>query len=128
MGEPAVKNAADPAQVKRAGKHDKRKAASFLEDLRAVMSAPVGRSFVWALISRSGIYSSAFHANANVVYFTIGRQNFGQQLLADAIEASTELYQLMEREARETQRLEDTARDAAHIKGADDNEGANHEA
>lgn len=120
----AVQNAADPSQVKRAGRIDKRKAQDYLENLRSVLETPVGRSFVWQLLRQSGIHSSAFHPDANVVYFTIGRQNFGQQLLADAIEASSELYQLMEREARESQRLEDTATDAAHTKGADDHEGA----
>lgn len=118
----AVRNAADPQQVKDAGRRDKRDVALFDDQLRAVLDTPAGRALLWAILRRSGLYTTVFHRDPGVMAFNAGRQNFGQELLDAVIAADRRLYLLMEREARERDSRDDAAVEAAHTPSADSQE------
>lgn len=117
---PEVVNAADPKQVKRAGRIEKEREASFLDGLREVMGTAAGRALVWQLIGRTKVYSSVFDRDAGVMAYLSGRQDVGHELLASAIECDATLYLDMEREARERDVRAQEATNAAHTPSADD--------
>lgn len=118
----AVRNAADPQQVKDAGRRDKRHAAWFVDNLRAVMGAPFGRALMWELLGKARIYASVFHRDPGLMAYNSGRQDFGHQLLAEIIAADAALYLLMEREARERDQRDNAAVDAAQVPSVESQE------
>lgn len=117
-----VKNAADPQQVRRAAQVERDRGEQFTGNLKAVLETPAGRFVIWELLARAGIYRCEFEGSAKV-HFNEGRRNFGlESILAPVIEASEELYALMEREARQRQRLADRTTDAAQTPRAEEGE------
>lgn len=96
----AVRNAADPEQVKRARRAEKRIDERFQDALRAVMATPDGRLVVWAYLGKFGVYRGVFADNPQRMAYDAGRQQCGHDLLADVIAAGEDLYQVMEREMR----------------------------
>jgi hypothetical protein len=116
--EPVVKNAGDPAQVKRARRLENRREAFASGMLHAVLDTVAGRAFVWDLISRAGVFASPFRLT-DEIYYLVGRADFGRELLARCVESDNELYILMEREARERAAREQAETDAAHTARAE---------
>ena len=114
-----VHNAGDPKQVKRAARLEKDKAAEFRGNMRAVMDTPYGRAFMWELLSMAGVFRSIYHPSS-AIYYNAGRQDFGHELMANALTADAKLYLLMQQEASERADREKAAIDAAHTTGADD--------
>lgn len=114
----AVRNAADPQQVKNAGRSEKRRAAQFFDNLRAVMGTNYGRAVLWDLIRDAGVFESIYHPSS-AIYYNAGRQDYGHKLMAQIITADPALYILMEREARERDARDDASQDAAQTPSAD---------
>lgn len=94
----AVKNAADPEQVKRAGDRDRRRREVELADLRAVMGSVEGRRFVWRLLEHGRIFTDRFDENSLRMARNEGRAHTGLILLADIDVACPELFDTMRRE------------------------------
>ena len=117
-----VKNAADPEQVKRAGRKERDREAVFLRSLKDAMTSPAVRLVMWELLSRARVFGSIYHASA-LIHYNAGRQDFGHELMAACLEADEELYLLMEREARARAKREAHEIDAAHTPRA---EGVTH--
>lgn len=101
----AVKNAADPEQVERAGKKEKREAFRFVDDLQNVMNMPQGRRVLSTLLRKCGVgvseaSSSGFNNSGSITAYNCGQIDVGVWLQHEARQSSIELYQLMEREER----------------------------
>ena len=94
-----VRNAADPEQVKKAAKKEERERFEELNDLRVVMNSREGRRFLFRLINRICHYdTNDFNNSGSITYHSLGERNIGRVVKSDAIEASYEAFQLMERE------------------------------
>lgn len=113
-----VRNAADPAQVKRAERKERDRVERFRTNLTAVMATEAGRQVLWELLTRAGIYQSIWDPSSKI-HYNAGRQDFGHEMLAALLDADEDLYQLMEREMRAWQRVEDRGTDAAHTSRAE---------
>lgn len=116
----AVRNAADPEQVKRAGRQDRDARGLYLGALHEVMENVAGRRVMWELLTKAKVFESIMTASA-AIYYNSGRQDFGHELLADLIAAHEDGYLLMETEARaraKRQRLGNEAAHTAPVEGA----------
>jgi len=118
-----VRNAGDPAQVRRAA----RKEADAEERMRAavqtVLETPAGRAFCWALLTKAGIYGSVWDPSSRI-HYNAGRQDFGHELQALLVNTSEDLYMTMEREARAYAKALDRETDAAHTPRAEERSNA----
>ena len=86
MGEGAlVKNAADPEQVRKAGKKVKTREENETLDLEAILNTPHGRRFVWKILKRCRMYSDNFSSDALVMAQNEGMRKIGL-ILAEDIE------------------------------------------
>jgi len=101
-----VRNAADPQQVKHAERRERRREERLRISIRVVMQEPAGRSLMWELLARAGVYQSVFDASGSRTFYNAGRQDFGHELLALLVDADEEGYLTMEREARAAARNE----------------------
>lgn len=121
-----VRNAADPAQVTRAGRRDRDREARVLASLKAVMTMPAARLVFAELLDRAGLYETVYDHSGSVMYFKEGRRNFGLELRAWIEEADDRLAELMDQERRARRRADEAATDAGHTPRATDqrhNEG-----
>ena len=116
-----VRNAADPQQVKRAGRRERDKRRRTTDALKATLATPAGRITLWTLLERAGIFGSIYRQSSEI-YYLAGRQDFGHELLASILEADEDGYLLMEREAREWARRDNAAIDAAATPGLEEQE------
>lgn len=103
----AVKNAADPEQVKRAGDRDRRRREVEIADLRAVMGSVEGRRFVWRLLETGRIFTDRFDENSLRMARNEGRAHTGLILLADIDVACPELFDTMRREYLDRSKKDD---------------------
>lgn len=118
-----VRNAADPQQTKRAARIERRREERDAADLVAGMQTSEGRRMLWTRIKKCGVFQSVWEPSAKI-HYNAGRQDVGHELLADVINASPDLYSLMEREARELQRREHMEIEAGHTTTAATDEDA----
>jgi hypothetical protein len=102
-----VGNAADPRQVRRAGRIERDRQLALLASLKAVIATGAGRLVMWDLLSRAGMFRSVWDQSGSKVYYNAGRQDFGHELLDLLLQADPALYLQMEREARELEARED---------------------
>jgi hypothetical protein len=82
--------------------------------LARVMAEPVGREYLYDLLSSCHVYSSSFGTNALAMAFREGERNVGIRIGADLTEASPDLYLQMLKEAdhgRTNANRTDTGRD-----------------
>lgn len=114
----AVRNAADPEQVRRAGKKDRDREELFRASLVLVMQTAPGRAVLWGLLERAGVYRSIWSPNSEI-HYNAGRQDFGHELMATIIAADEEAYLLMEREARGRVKRDNAEIDAAQTPASD---------
>lgn len=114
-----MRNAADKEQVKRAARFERNHEARKLVSARVVLEGYDGRAFCWDLLARARVFESIWHPSAEIHYLA-GRQDYGHELMALLIQADENLYQLMEREARERARRDDRTTDAGHTPAAAD--------
>ena len=110
----AVRNAADPAQVVRAGRSDRDREARFLAAVRVTLQTVAGRLMCAELLERAGLYASVFDHSGSVMNFKEGRRNFGLELRAWLEQADEGLTDLLDQERRQRLRADHAATDAAH--------------
>lgn len=92
----AVRNAADPSQVKRAGENEKLVREQELSDLNAVLSTAEGKRLMWRLLSECGTFESIWEPSAKIHYLA-GKQDVGHFLMGEIVEASpSALLDMME--------------------------------
>lgn len=70
-----------------------------LEDLKAVLSMPQGRRFVWRQLEKGGVFASVFSANGSQMCMNEGRRVMALDLFNTIIMNFPDLYQTMAREA-----------------------------
>jgi len=99
MGKPYVKNAADPEQVKRAGREERFDRKRELEDVKAVMETVAGRRLLWRIINKLCHFdSSSAEHSGSMTYLNEGERNIGRVLKSDICETAFPEYQQMEKE------------------------------
>jgi hypothetical protein len=69
------------------------------EDLRSVLSTYQGRSFIWELLTRAGIYRTTFSDNAAISAFNEGIRQSGLHLIARIDGVDQNAYAKLRREA-----------------------------
>ena len=69
-----------------------------LNDIIAVMKTPFGRRYIWRLLSEARIFSSPYAGSTNDTMLNLGKHNFGLFVMTEVIDASAELYLLMQKE------------------------------
>jgi hypothetical protein len=69
------------------------------EDIKWVMAHPTGRSFMWRLLDKAGLYRSTMTGNSQT-FFNEGMRNFGIYLIALINEHCAEQYALMVAESK----------------------------
>lgn len=118
MDRALTRNAGDPQQVKNARRLEARREAFTMDVLKATMTNPAGRAFIWELLSRCGVFSSIYRQSSEI-YYLAGRQDVGHELLDLCMQASKDLYLLMEKEARDRAERENRETDALQTPRAD---------
>jgi hypothetical protein len=113
-----VRNAADPQQVRRAGRKVDDREDQFAAALATVMSTTAGRLVFAELLERAGLYQTVFDHSGSVMYFREGRRNFGLEIQAALVAADDALYDTLERERRARQRQDDRETAATHTRPA----------
>lgn len=96
----AVKNAADPEQVKSAKERELRGREQELNDIAWVLSNPSGRRMLWHYLSHCGIFKTSFTGSSETFYLE-GKRSVGLKLLADITECNPDAYLQMMKEAKE---------------------------
>ena len=114
-----VRNAADPEQVRRAGRQVRDREALLLAALHETLAYESGRIVVAELLNRAGLYGSVYDPSGSLMYFKEGRRNFGLELRALCEQADEAATDLMDRERRARQTREARATDAAHTPPAE---------
>lgn len=93
-----VRNAADPNQVRAAETRDEFNRRQEVDDMRAVMSTPVGRRFVWRFLERGKPFVSPFQANSLVMAHACGLGDQARTLWAELFANCPELLVQMANE------------------------------
>jgi hypothetical protein len=70
-----------------------------LARIATLMADPVGRAYVYDLLSACHVFQSSFTTNALAMAFSEGERNVGLQITNDLITASPDNYLLMLKEA-----------------------------
>lgn len=116
-----VTNAADVQQVGRARLKESDRIRRDADDLRWVLSDVRGRRFFWRLLSLAHLFNTITNTvSSAAMYVASGRRDYGLELLAWAGRDAAEHYLLMEAEARERERREDTENAAVRTPAAPD--------
>ena len=100
-GEDRPINAGDEAQVQKVAKAAKQRDRQDVGDLRWVMSDARGRRFVWAMLSRAGIFRSSYLAGrgqSEATAFYEGERNIGLELMASVALDVPKAYAAMQEE------------------------------
>jgi len=92
MNRPLVDNAADPRQIKEAGKKEKKRSLGQSEDLRFILGDARGRRFVWRVLEECRAYQSVFNTNSLITHYNAGRQDLGHWLLSEVTGCDENLY------------------------------------
>ncbi len=89
--------AGDPEQVKGRKERQKTRDLQKKTALRAIMSEPGGRMWMWDLLSLCGVYHSSFSSDALVMAFNEGRRDIGNHLIAEIhrLDGGEEFYRRM---------------------------------
>ena len=80
-------------------KRDERiEAQEVSNDVIAVMNTVAGRRYIWRLLEKARIFSSPYAGSTNDTMLKLGEHNFGLFVMTEVIDASAELYLLMQKE------------------------------
>ena len=91
----------DPEQAAEAQRKAEERRRRELTDLRALMSKPHGRRFMWRLLELSGIARQSFDPNSDsVTSFNEGRRWVGNIVWSDLLEACPQEYVKMLRDGK----------------------------
>jgi len=88
----------DEEAVQKRERLAKLKAHRASNDLKAVMSTPQGRRFVWGLLAEAQIFDVAFDPDPNRVYYKAGLRASGTKLYARLQAEHPDLLSLAQRE------------------------------
>lgn len=113
-----TRNAADPQQVRRAARKERRRQETLTAAIAVVMGTEAGRLVFWELLSRCGIYGSIWTPSAEI-HYRAGKQDMGHEIQALLLQASEDLYDLMAREARARAKRDEVENTAAHTAPTD---------
>lgn len=75
-------------------------------DLQFVMGHQQGRRFVWKLLSETGMFEHGFIPNGSEQYYRAGKRDVGLALLGVIHKDFPDMYQLMQNEAIQQQKLD----------------------
>ena len=114
-----VKNAADPKQVRNAGRKEKQARERELADLIALLETEPGRRFVWRVLGYCKLFSDVWDASSRI-HFNAGMQHVGHWLLGEVTAANEEAFFLMMRENQARQRAELAEAEATQTKRAEE--------
>lgn len=93
-------NAADPKQVKHAGRKDRDKRKRDLDDLLGLLRIPEFRRFAWRLMAQCGYGENPTRARGDETHQNIGKADIARWTLSEIGEAGgIEQWLLMQREA-----------------------------
>ncbi len=92
-----VDNAASEKQVKNAERKVRSIEVKASDDLRAVLSSPNGRRFIWRLLKDCKIYEESFTGNSTTFY-NEGRRSVGLKILDSVMKADVDMYLKMQLE------------------------------
>ncbi|MFA7278757.1 MAG: hypothetical protein WC100_01525 [Sterolibacterium sp.] len=96
-------DASDKKQVNNARKKAARMERERLEFVRAIMTVPAGRKWMYGLLVDCKIFDNPIvPGETHYTYHNIGAQNIGKKLFMDINDAAPEEYITMMREARES--------------------------
>lgn len=95
----AVRNAADPEQVRKAKQRETFTRDDELNDLRAVLSLPAGRRVLWRLLGQTKAFEDVYDDSATRMAYNAGRQGFGHFIISEIGEAEPGAWIQMQREA-----------------------------
>jgi hypothetical protein len=87
------------ANVSRREKEQRTIRRDQLTRIAALMADPIGRGYIYDLLSACHVFQSSFATNALAMAFAEGERNVGLQLTADLIAAAPDNYLLMLKEA-----------------------------
>ena len=96
-----VQNASDARQVRNAGKEVRFNRENELEDLRVALGTPAGRRVFWRLLTMAGLTTTVLADGLEHVLVRAGRQEYGQEILGEIIEAGQDYYLKMQAEHHE---------------------------
>ena len=116
--QPYQTNAADPRQIRAAGRAEQKREQEFIAAIKAVLGTYDGRRVLGELLDRSGLYRTSWDPSAKI-HFNEGRRNFGLDLLAQVQEASEDLYLEMEKEMRAFKRALEQGPAAVRVASAE---------
>lgn len=119
------RNAADDKQVKYAERAAARREERFSAALFAVMSTQEGRALLWGILGLAPPDSHVYDPSGSSMYFKEGRRQVTLELKAKMLEASEDLYELMEREQRAIQRADLRGAEAVQTPSATEEESDN---
>lgn len=102
MAEPraAVRNAADPEQVKEATRKEKDGLKTERDDVRSILETPYGKRFVWRLLAHCGLFESPFGIDERTTNLNIGRGDVGRFVLDQINDARPEALLEMMQDAK----------------------------
>ncbi|BCS54773.1 hypothetical protein [Geobacter sp. SVR] len=76
-----------------------------IDDMKAVMSTPEGRRFIWRQLGEAGVFRPSFVAGSpDTTSFNEGSRNCGLLLLAEIMSEAPENFLIMQKEAIENER------------------------
>jgi len=90
--EPAVRNAADPKQVRKASKTEAQQRAEEIGDLRQLLRLAEGRRVLWRLLSHCGVFESTYAIPDSQTFYKAGQQDVGHFIQAEIIRANPDAY------------------------------------
>lgn len=106
MTDTSTINASSPAVVARAGKIEKTQREQEIDDVKAVMGSAHGRSFIWRLLERGGVFRCSYvGGDSHATTFNEGIRSSTLAIMSDVMEACPDLYQIMTTEAQHRKRL-----------------------
>jgi hypothetical protein len=99
MAEPraVVRNAADPQQVRRGGKHERDVREEQLHAWRTVLALPEGRFLLWTILEQCQVAGSVYAPDVRI-YYNAGRQDLGHYVIAEISEAQPNAWLTMQSE------------------------------
>jgi len=115
-----VRNAADPEQVKHAGRKVKAREARFLAALQRSLEHVEVRLVFAELLERAGLYGSVYDHSGSLMAFKEGRRNFGLEIRTWLEAASEALTDKMDIERRQRKNADDRELDAVHTPRVED--------
>lgn len=92
-------NAADPGQVKEAGRKERKKRRDELKDLNELLQIPGFRRFAWRLLGFAGLNQTVMTAaDPVIISYNAGRQDIAHFLLSEILSARPEAFLEMQQE------------------------------